>query len=447
MFAPRLFRLLNRNAPDRRNRPALPFLLLALFLLACNGAEAQPAAKVLRLGKIEVNGLERYTKEQVVSESGLQLGQPIDIQAADEAATRLMSSGLFKKLSFRFRSAKDQATITFEVEEVKATVPVVFDNFVWFSEQELLEAIRREVPSFDGTAPETGEMPDNIKRALQGLLNARKIQGHVEYLSAAGATGKNSRYIFNVKGIRLPICALLFPGTKDVKESDLLKASKPLFEQDYSREDVLTFARINLLPIYRQRGHLRASFLDPVVKLRSDADCQNGVSVNLQVDEGEIYTWGNAEWTGNSVLTAQELSAALGMKPGERADGLKIDKGSVLISEAYGKRGYIEARVESAVPVFDDSNRRVSYRYNVTEGGQYRMGALEIKGLPEALTERIKLGWKLETSAAFDTSYDEAFVKKAMTELAAAGFAVQESKVEYKPNRDNRTVNVLITFK
>lgn len=447
MTAPRPLNAVQSNAPFRQNHPLLLVLLLALFLLAADCTQAQQAAKVLRLGKIEVNGLERYPREQVIAASGLQLGQAIDIQAADEAANRLMSSGLFKKLSFRFRSAKDQVTITFEVEEQKESVPVAFDNFIWFSEQELLAAIRRAVPSFDGSAPETGEMPDNIKRALQGLLNERKIQGHVEYVSAADATGKNSRYLFTVKGVRIPICSLVFPGAKDVRESDLLKPSKPLFEMDYSREDVLTFARINLLPIYRQRGHLRASFLDPVAKLSSDADCPNGVSVSLQVDEGEIYTWENAQWTGNSVLTAQELSAALGMKPNERADGLKIDQGSSFISKAYGKKGYIEARVESAVPEFDDANRRVSYRYSVSEGPLYRMGVLEIKGLPEALTERIKFGWKLQTSSAFDTSYDEAFVKKAMAELAAAGFVAQESKIEYKPNRDNRTVNVLITFK
>lgn len=337
-------------------------------------------------------------------------------------------------------------TVTFEVEEAKETVPVVFDNFVWFSEQELMEAIRREVPSFDGTAPESGGMPDNIKKALQNLLNERKIQGQVEYLAAADASGKNSRYLFSVKGVKIPICSLLFPGAKDVKESDLLQASKPLFEQDYSREDVQTFARINLIPIYRQRGHLRASFLEPVIKPQKDADCQNGVSVTLQVDEGNIYTWDKAEWTGNSTFTAQELSAALGMKPGERADGLKIDKGRASISQFYGKKGYIEARVADA-PVFDDANRRVSYRYTVTEGAQYRMGAVEIKGLPEDLAKRLKDNWKLQAGDVFDASYDEDFMKRAMMEVAAAGFTPQESKVEYKPNRDNRLVDVLINFK
>lgn len=447
MTAPRPLRVLNSRSLIRQKRPALPLLLLALFLLIANGAQAQQEAKVLRLGKIEVNGLERYTQEQVVTASGLQLGQPIDIPAADEAANRLLSSGLFKKLSYRFRSAGDQATVTFEVEEVKESVPVVFENFIWFSEQELLEAIRREVPSFDGTAPPTGEMPDNIQKALQALLNERKIQGHVEYLSSPGASGKIAKYIFGIKGIRIPICSLVFPGAKDVKESELLQTSRPLLEQDYSREDVLTFARTNLLPIYRERGHLRASFLAPVAKPSSDANCQNGVNVSVQVDEGSIYTWDKAEWTGNSILTAQELSAALGMKPGERADGLKIDKGVTSVLEAYGKRGYIETRIASATPQFDDANRRVSYSYNVTEGPQYRMGVVEIKGLTEALTERIKQSWKLQTGSAFDNSYDESFVKKAMAELAAAGFVAQESRIAYQVNRDNRTVNVVINFK
>ena len=446
MFVPRAFDALNTGALFRRSRVALPLLLLSIFLFIVNGAQGQQAAKVSRLGKIEVNGLERYTHEQVVAASGLQLGQPVDIPLVDEAANRLMSSGLFKKLSYRFRSNGGQVTVTFDVEEAKETVPVVFDNFVWFTEQELQEAIRREIPSFDGTAPESGEMPENIRKALQRLLKERRIEGQVEYYPAADASGKNARHHFSVKGVKIPICRLTFPGAMDVKESDLLKSSRQLLGQDFSREDVLSFARVNLLPLYRQRGHLRASFVEPTAKPLSDAECPNGVSVSLQVDEGNIYVWEKAEWAGNTALTAQELSAALGMKPGERADGIKIDKGLVAVSQAYGKRGYIEARL-AAAPEFDDANRRVSYRYTVTEGGQYRMGTLEINGLSEALTEKIKYGWKLQAGEAFDASYAAVFVKKAFEELAAAGPVPQESKIEFKPNPDNRLVNVLINFK
>jgi hypothetical protein len=75
------------------------------------------------------------------------------------------------------------------------------------------------------------------------------------------------------------------------------------------------------------------------------------------------------------------------------------------------------------------------------------MGTLEINGLSEALTEKIKYGWKLQAGEAFDASYAAVFVKKAFEELAAAGPVPQESKIEFKPNPDNRLVNVLINFK
>jgi outer membrane protein assembly factor BamA len=446
MIVPRFLRLRIPSAVNLRSRHALPLLLLISVLLIAHAAHAQQAGKALRLGAIEITGLQRYTREQVLTASGLQLGQPVDIPAIDEAANKLLSSGLFKKLSYRFRSAGSQVTVTFLVEETKETVPVVFDNFVWFSEQELQEAVRREVPTFDGTVPESGEMPDSIQKALQQLLNERKIPGHVEYYSAASAAGKNARYLFSVKGMKIPICSIVFPGAKDVKESELVNTAKPLFAQGYSREEVQTFAVYNLIPIYRQRGHLRASFLEPVVKPATNDDCQNGVNVTFQVDEGPIYTWEKAEWSGNTTLSAQELSSALGMKPGERADGLKIDKGLHFIYEAYGKKGHIETRVASR-PEFDDSNRRVAYHYEVTEGPQYRMGTVEIVGLPEALAQRLKDSWQLKMSELFDTSYYDAFLKKAMMEIAAAGLRPQDINVQNKPNRDNRTVNVVITFK
>lgn len=444
MKLPRILQSTSRS----RNLSALFILQSLLLLFACHhSALAQQPQKPLRLGKVEVVGLERYTEEQVLAASGLQLGQPVDIQAIDEAANRLMSSGLFKKLSYRFRSAGAQgAIVTFQVEEAKETIPVVFDNFVWFTDQELQEAIRREIPSFDGTAPTSGDMPDAIKKALQKLLNERKIAGHVEYLSSADEAGGHASYRFSIQGLRMPVCSLSFPGATDVKESELVNKSRPLFQQDYSRGDIQTFARINLLPLYRERGHLRASFLEPVVKPNSDAECSGGVSVTMQVDEGPIYVWERAEWSGNTVLTAEELSSALGMKPGERANGVKIDKGLKLVSDAYGKRGYVETRI-NATPELDDTNRRVTYCYNITEGPLYRMGTLEIKGLPEELAERLKSSWVLQPSDAFDTSSGERFLKKVAPEIAAGRGRLPDSHVEYKLNRDNRTVNVIIEFK
>jgi outer membrane protein assembly factor BamA len=99
------------------------------------------------------------------------------------------------------------------------------------------------------------------------------------------------------------------------------------------------------------------------------------------------------------------------------------------------------------VPQFDDANRRVSYRYTVTEGPQYRMGTVEIKGLPPAITEKLNASWQLQPGEVFDSSYYDRFLKKAAMDLAASGLNVTQSAASFKPNRDNLTVNVVIEFK
>lgn len=446
MIAPRTFPILKINVTTARIYRAPLIVLLALILLSGHGAYAQQPAKVLRLSKVEVKGLEQYTLEQVVTASGLQIGQPIDIPAADEAATRLMDSGLFKKLSYRFRSTGDQAVVIFDVEETKVSARVIFDNFIWFSDEELVAAVRRDIPTFDGTAPESGDVTDKITKSLQRLLAERKLPGQVEYIFSADLAGNNARHIYTVGGLKMPICALHFPGAVDVKESELINASKPIIKQNYSGQDVKAFAGATLLPLYRQRGHLRASFLDPVVKPETAADCQNGVTVSLQVDEGSIYTWDKAEWTGNAAFSAQELSAALAIKSGDRADGTKIDKAPQMISALYGKRGYLMVKM-SAKPLIDDSNRRISYQYNITDGPQFKMGELVLLGFADAEVERLKERWKILPGEIFDSSYPKTFFDKNLRDILTPGATVSEISIEFKPDPQKFSVNVVINLK
>src|SRR5947208_15908978 len=112
-------------------------LVVSVLLVALWSPAICMAQKPVRLIKIEVVGSKRVTQEQVVATSQLQIGQPIDTSVADAAAERLMQSGLFKTLSYRLRTADDQAIVIFTVEEAAKNLPVVFENFVWFADDEI----------------------------------------------------------------------------------------------------------------------------------------------------------------------------------------------------------------------------------------------------------------------------------------------------------------------
>ena len=156
-----------------------PLVTICVSILLTTVAFAQTGQKI---AKIETEGLQTLTSETVIATSGLKVGDAFSVDATDAAAERLVNSGLFKRVGYSTRNAGANVTITFKLEELKGQrSPVVFDNFVWFSDEELAAAVVREVPSFNGSAPDVGDTNEAIKKALQNLLAERKLPGQVEY--------------------------------------------------------------------------------------------------------------------------------------------------------------------------------------------------------------------------------------------------------------------------
>jgi outer membrane protein assembly factor BamA len=422
---------------------------ITTLALVCSTLPICVAQQRGRLAKIEVVGLKRLTPEQVIATSELQIGQTVDPEALDAAAEKLNSSGLFKKLSYRVHFTGNQVTLTFQVEEAARNLPVVFENFVWFSDDEMFRAIRQDLPFFDGTSPEVGNSSTKIAAALQRLLDGKRIPGRVEFLPYSNERGK-TELVFTAKGVRLPICGLHFPGAEAIVEKDLIESSRELLKSDYSKKDAAAFAHYTLFPLYRKIGRLRATFSEPTAALDT-SQCADGVSVTIPVNEGLAYTWDNAEWSGIQALTAEELSVALGMKFGEIANGFKIDEGLKEVRKAFAHRGYIVANAQPAID-FDDASSRVTYRFAVNEGPRYFMGTLIVSGLSADLEEQLRSMWTLGANAVYDATYVDDFAKNTL--LRFIGTQMQRSsafrltaETDVKPDRQKHTVDVVITFK
>jgi outer membrane protein insertion porin family len=441
------------SAPHRLYFAAALALCAACLLLPARGARAQqqPPQQSLKLDRIEFKGLDRVKEEEALGKSGLTVGQTVSIDDVEAAANRLLESGLFTNLSYKIKGTTDKALLSFEVVERKWTMPVAFDNFVWFTDEELTAAIRRKLPAFDGTAPEAGGVTEQIKQALTELLNERKIEGSVEYTLSENPATRKVEHLYSVKGPGLRVCKITYAGARAVPEELLVTKSGGIFDNDYSRAYVGGFVESNLLPLYHERGYLRAAFSPPQVAPEMSPECK-GVAVALTVDEGSIYVWDKATWEGAEGLTAQELDAALGMKNREVANAVKIAKGLGGVRRAYGRKGYIAARVRAETE-FDDSARSVTYHFHLTEGPQYLMGDLVINGLDEVSTNNLRGRWRLLHKDVYDEGYVEEFVKKSVTEFqrdaARAGNPMPALKVvsQVTPDHEKHLVNVTLNIK
>jgi len=182
----------------------------------------------------------------------------------------------------------------------------------------------------------------------------------------------------------------------------------------------------------------------------------NQSTVTFEVEEsparGPAITdvLGQVQWTGNSALSSQELSAAFGMNPGDLADRAKIDKGIEAVRKAYARKGYVAAQISES-STRDDSNRRMNYQFTINEGHQYRMGSLIVAGLTTAETQSLKSKWMLAAGAIFDDSYLDGFRETVLRPLVATLTRRSRVRAKYevarKPDMQKQTVDVVIAFK
>lgn len=428
---------------------SLACLLAAILLLAGGAAAQEPPPNVKwRLTTIVFEGLKSQPPEKMIAASRLQVGQTIDFEMVKAAAQRLSQTGLFGKVAYRYRYSSTQIELTFELEEkTSGKKRCHFDNFVWFSDKEIADAIKRDTPDFDASIAISDFASEEIKKSLTRLLAEKKIAGEVVYelFRVEDKHGEELFHLFKVKGANLTICDFQFTGAQDGLKKPLIEALKPMFKTEYSKSDVGLFVNAALLPMYTQRGYLKAAFQAPQPSLSASGACANAVVVTLPVAEGLQYHWNDPVWSGNQAYSAQELNAELKLKRGNVADSMKIDKSWVGVYGVYGKKGHLRVRLKLE-PVFDDTRRLITYQVALTEGPQYRMGQVTIAGIPEDDARRVKDAWGLKAGEVFNTSYIDVFLEKVVREGLIRQTQGVRAGQEMKRDEQKLTVDVVVKF-
>jgi outer membrane protein assembly factor BamA len=112
----------NPMRPFPNSRSRLFLLAAGVAMLIASGATSAQERTTLR--KVEINGLQRRSPDQVIATSGLRVGDLIDASMIEAAAARLMRSGWFQSVDYRVRTADSDATIIFEVMEKVSAITV-----------------------------------------------------------------------------------------------------------------------------------------------------------------------------------------------------------------------------------------------------------------------------------------------------------------------------------
>ena len=403
--------------------------------------ELPPAA--FKLISVKTTGTERYKSEDIVAASGLQIGQAVSEDDFKKAARLLNDTGAFSDVLYSFQYSADGTKLELQLHDAEPFVPVRFDNLVWFSDQELLEQLHAAVPLFQGQLPVGGELADQVSNALQGLLIAHNVQGEANYLRAGPEDGPVEAFVFTVVGPQIHIRNIAFEGAGETELPLLESAAKKLLGSDFSRSILRMQEDKNFLPIYLQRGYLKATFGDAQAKVVEGSPQETTVDVTFPVDPGRKYKLTAIEIAGNKSFSAEALQKLTHVQLDQPANAVQLDTDIEAMKKLYGTRGYMAASIQPD-PELDDTNSTVRYVLRIQEGEVYSMGDLDIRGLDARMAARLEDDWRLRGGDPYDSSYPKRFLDREDKEISA--LSDWDVSVRESLNQKEHTVDVTLRF-
>lgn len=424
-------------------RSGIPLVLALLFgLLFSSYAPAQSDSG--KLASVKVTGSSRFRSDQIAPATGLKAGATVTKDDLQRGADRLALLGPFAGVHYRYGDSDAGVVVEYQVTDAPA-VPVWFDNFPWFTDAELISAIKSAVPLFDGAAPEHGTLLDDISDALQLALASRNVPASVTHSLVTAPGSSEQVQQFRVDGMNLSVGSVDLSDPLARNDRGIQARLSDLADHAYSRTAIELFEFEQIRPAYLAQGFLRVRFNPPSTHLVGSGPSAR-VAVTIAIEPGPTFAWNGVTWSGNTLILSPELNALITLKPGEPANETKIEPIWESVHDYYARRGYLDATVTPHAQ-FDDAAKRVSYTATISEGPQYRMGKLVLTGLSIEGERRVRAAWQIQPDAIFDKDVYDEFITSGIKQ-AFTGLPFHYEKVGRFLQEDPKagTVDVLLDF-
>src|SRR5260221_5496314 len=231
-----------------------------LLFAVCFAFLVSPAvhAQTATLREVRVEGQKHLTEEQIALLTGLTRGAQVVRTDWQDAPDALVRTGLFAKVNFKSDTHIDNLGVTFHIEE-NERLPVSYDNFPWYSDSELDEALRKELAFYDGHLPQAGQVVERAAAALKAFVATRDPRVEITHQVVLSPLSDGSEQQFTVEGPALKISKLEFSDPKLTEDLAVRAHIGEIAGKAYSRMTINIFLAEQIRPIYQQQGYLQCA--------------------------------------------------------------------------------------------------------------------------------------------------------------------------------------------
>ena len=339
-------------------------------------AAAVHAAEGDVIGDIRLTGLQRTDPGVIFSKIPVEVGGAFEKNAISDTIKALFKLGYFSDVEV-FR---DEDTLVINVRERPAVASISFYGLKEFKEEQLRVALER-IGVTEGSILD----PANFDLAIQQLENAYLSIGKygVEITSTITPLERNRVGIsFNMfEGKTAELESIEFFGNRNFTNDDLLKemslspASKLFGGDDYSR--IKLEADLEAIrSFYLNQGFINFELVSSQVSVNPDKE---GISITINVKEGERFVFGDILLSGDKVVPFEELERYIEIRRGDLFSRERVNELVNKITDRLGDDGYANSTVR-AIPQLNQEKKVVTFSLYVDAGRRVYVRRINITG-------------------------------------------------------------------
>ena len=431
----------------------------------------QPKEYVLK--KVTIKGVAFVNKSNIIDLTGLKINQKITIPSSDisNAINKLWQQNLFSEINIEYdKIYNDSISLNIILKEYPRLSKFKFKGNISKSN---ISTLKEDLQLMRGKILTQNLIKNSINKIEKFYIDKGFLNADVKYyISNDSLTPNSSILIFDIKkNKKVKIKDIIIYGRKEIvnnnksffnnKDTVYALSNKQLKKsmKETKVKNKWRFYKVskfiksnyeedkkNIISQYNNKGFRDAKITNDTVYSNND----NTVTIEITLDEGDPYLFGNITFIGNTKYTNEELLNQLGIDKGDIFNQSILDSrlfGSQEgndISSLYLDDGYL---FFNATPVeVSTNNNYIDLEIRLYEGNQAKINKVSVKGNTKTQDHVIMRELRTKPGDLFKRTD----IMRSQRELAQMQYFDPEAfdvKIDPKPARNEVDVTYIVAEK
>ncbi len=189
---------------------------------------------------------------------------------------------------------------------------------------------------------------------------------------------------------------------------------------------------------YYDRGYINVKVDKPNVSLSPD---KRFIYISLKIEEGEQYSIGKLDFSGDLLLSKEDMSTRMTSRVGQIFNRSLLGRDIQAITDVYYDQGYAYANITPVTAVNADA-RTIDLTFDIQKGEQVTIERIDVVGNTKTRDKVIRRQLRVYEGELFSGSG----MRKSKDKVTQLGF-FETVEVSHKPGSDNTHVVIQVEVK